>query len=151
MRLAILLAALSTLLPSALPAPTAPPTVTITNNCPFSVWITSVSGTPGPTEEVTSGTDWLEPEYFDGIGTAVKITREADSLWTNAPVLILGYTYKAGESIYYDLGTHAGYNFAGYTVKLQGAGGDVVWVGEPEPQDTMVFWRSSELTLGLCV
>jgi hypothetical protein len=131
---------------------TAVPVVTVKNHCSFPVYITSVGGTgsQGPTKETPPRGNWMENQYWSGTGTAVKVTRTVDGLYTGAPILILGYSYNAGVSLYYDLGLHGGNPFEGYNVKLSGAGGDNVWDPVPKPQQTRGYWGTSDLTLDIC-
>jgi len=128
------------------------PSVFVKNHCPFPVYITSVGlgGPRAPTQEISAGATWSEPQYWSGTGTALDITRYSDGLWASAPVLVLGYTYTPGTSIYYDINVHAGNPFPGGTVKLSGAGGDTWWNGEAQPPTTKSFLGETDLTLDLC-
>jgi hypothetical protein len=142
---------------SAIPAvPTsavASPDVILKNHCPFPVYVTSVGqgGPKAPTREILAGATWSEPQYWSGTGTALDITRYAEDIWTSAAVLVLGYTYKAGESIFYDINVHAGNPFPGATIKLSGAGGETVWNKDPQPPQTKAFFGETDLTLDLCL
>jgi hypothetical protein len=147
---------LTTLAPLAL-APTvlSAPSITIHNTCDFPVWVTSVSKTAGPTSAVAPATYWTQQEFYNGAGTAIKITRGAADLWTAQPVLQLSYTYKANESIYYGLSIAYGYAFAGEKVRVEGDAGKAVegiaWAGAvPGDEGTKSFFGSTGLTVHLC-
>ncbi|KAF2678236.1 hypothetical protein K458DRAFT_423190 [Lentithecium fluviatile CBS 122367] len=166
MRLSALFTTLAALAPTILALPTDPiepanasettakhasPDVIIRNHCPFPVFVTSVGKNVGPTREIIAGGVWTEPEYWSGIGTAIEFTRTFDGLYTDAPVLVLGYSYTAGVSIYYDLGLHAGNPFEGYNVRLSGKGGDNIWDPKPKPPSTKAWFGETDLLLDLCL
>jgi hypothetical protein len=131
------------------------PSVTIHNTCAFPVWVTSVSSTTGPTSSVAPSTYWTQEEFFNRVGTAVKITRGESDLWTARPVLQLSYTYKANESIYYGLSSANGFAFWGEKISVQGDAGKgapgIEWVGEPKPDQTLAYFGTTGLTVHLCV
>ena len=130
------------------------PSVTIHNTCSFPVWITSVSSTTGPTSSVAPSTYWTQEEFFNRVGTAIKITRGESDLYTGRPVLQLSYTFKANESIYYSLSTANGFAFWGENITVEGDQGKGVqgirWEGEPQPDQTWAFFGSTGLTVHLC-
>ncbi|KAF2130427.1 hypothetical protein P153DRAFT_395841 [Dothidotthia symphoricarpi CBS 119687] len=145
---------LSTLLPTlalALPS-TAYPFAILHNLCPFPIYLTS-SGVPAPPTLLPPLAYHLEEQYFSGTGTAIKITQTPDGLYTGAPTLHFSYTYTAGVSVYYDLSSHGGFDFEGWTLVLGGGKEDVVevvWEGEEEEQRTEVYWGETDLVLTLC-
>ena len=146
----------STLLNSLALAATAlaAPSIVVHNNCDYSVFVTSVSVTTGNTIELRPDNFWTEEEYFQGTGTAIKVTKTSDGLWTAKPALQLGYTYNKGQNIYYDLSTAYGYDFWGQNVTVRGDKGKDVpsidWYGVPKPNRTLVFVGETGLTLEVC-
>lgn len=132
----------------------AAPSVIVHNNCDFNIFITSVGQTTGNTTAVQPDTLWTEEEYFQGVGTAIKIALTDAALWTAKPVLHLSYTYKKNESIYYDLSTAYGFDFWGKKITLKGDEGknvpSIEWNGEPSPPHTYAFFGETGLTLEVC-
>lgn len=132
----------------------AAPSIVVHNNCDFSVFVTSVGITTGKTVEVHPDTLWTEEEYFQGTGTAIKVTKTSDGLWTGKPALQLGYTYNKSKNIYYDLSTAYGYDFWGKNITVRGDKGKDVppidWNGAPQPSNTLVFIGETGLTLEVC-
>ncbi|KAF2849855.1 hypothetical protein T440DRAFT_118288 [Plenodomus tracheiphilus IPT5] len=124
------------------------------NNCGYDVYITSVGTKPGVTKKLGNNSWWSEKQYYEGVGTAIKITSTATGLWEGKPVLHLSYTYDAGKSIYYDLSTAYGFDFAGKKLRVHGPEGkkveEIVWEGEPKPNHTAVYFGDTNLTLELC-
>ncbi|KAF3006628.1 hypothetical protein E8E13_007702 [Curvularia kusanoi] len=137
---------------SALAATTlAAPSVVVHNNCDFNLFVTSVGQTIGNTTTVQPDTRWTEPEYFQGIGTAIKIARSAAALWTAQPVLHLSYTYSKDKSLYYDLSTTYGFDFYGENITVTGDEGKDVqpieWHGTPGPVHTYSYFGETGLHL----
>lgn len=126
----------------------------VTNKCDFNVWVTSVSKTPGITNKLAPNSSWSEGQYFDETGTAIKITRSEKGLWEGKPVLTFAYSYHKGEEIYYDLSSHAGFDFWGKKLVLGGEkdkdAEEIVWNGEPKPNHTAHYWGQTDLELKLC-
>ena len=126
------------------------------NGCDFDVFITSVGISQSDTKKISPGIYWNEEQIIEsgGIGTAVKITRTDDGLWANKPVLHFSYSYDIGQTIYYDLSTHNGFDFWGKKLRIHGAEGkdvtEIVWNGEPKPNHTLVYVGDTDLTLELC-
>lgn len=133
----------------------AAPSVVVHNNCDFDIFVTSVGQTTGNTTKVQPDTRWTEEEYFQGIGTAIKIGRDVAALWTAKPVLHLSYTYKKNESIYYDLSTAYGFDFWGKKITVKGDEGkdvpSIEWNGAPGPIHTYNYSHGETgLTLEVC-
>lgn len=132
----------------------AAPSIVVHNNCDFSIFVTSVGATVGNTTEIRPDTLWTEEEYFQGIGTAIKITKTSNGLWTAKPALQLSYTYAKGQDIYYDLSTAYGFDFWGQNITVRGDKGKDVpsidWNGAPQPNHTLVYSGETGLTLEVC-
>jgi hypothetical protein len=94
-----------------------------------------------------------QDQWFDGItGTALKITRDPDGLWTSKPVLNFGYTVKNGET-WYDISMVNGYDFWGERIVLRGdveGVEEIVWDGEPGPVHVAHWVGEVNLTLEVC-
>lgn len=124
------------------------------NKCESAVWVTSVGATTGNTTMVPNGTYYSEKQYFEGVGTAIKITTTEKGLYDGQAVLHFSYTYAQNKSLYYDLSSINGFNFTGETLRVHGPDGgsveEIVWKGEPKPNHTAVFWGETNLTLELC-
>ncbi len=106
------------------------------------MYVTSVSSTIGATDQLVAGEYWSEEQYYNGTGTAIKITLTQDGLWTNKPVLVFAYTYQPNEPIYYSLSTANGFDFNGDLIQLLGTYENVtsiVWEGEPGPDHTVAY------------
>ncbi|KAH6633217.1 hypothetical protein C7974DRAFT_412230 [Boeremia exigua] len=133
----------------------AAPSIILHNNCDFDVFVTSVGKTSGNTTRVHPDVPWIEEEYFDGTGTAIKIGRTAAALWTAKPTLHLSYTYSRGQSLYYDLSTTYGFDFWGKKITVKGDDDKEVpsieWDGAPELiQHTQSYFGETGLTLEIC-
>jgi hypothetical protein len=124
------------------------------NNCDFTVWYAAVDSQPSSNmTQVPAGGYIYQEEWFDGkTGTAIKITRAADGLWTGKPVLNFGYTLTK-EELWYDLSSINGYDFWGKKITLTGNGKDaedITWDGAPGPSHIAHWTGQSDLTLTLC-
>jgi hypothetical protein len=144
--------ALSTL---ALAATTlAAPSIVVKNSCGSDVFVTSVGQTARDTVKVQPGKSWTEAEYFSGTGTAIKITKTADGLYTGKPTLHLSYTYKQAEPLYYGLSNAYGYDFKGQNITVTGDKGKDVpairWNDAAQPNNTLAYRGETGLTLQLC-
>lgn len=132
----------------------AAPSIVVHNNCDFSIFVTSVGTTAGNTTEVHPDTLWTEEEYFQGIGTAIKITRSAAALWTAKPTLHFSYTYNKGQNIYYDLSSAYGFDFWGMKLIVKGDEdknvSSIEWDGAPQPNHTLAYFGETGLTLEVC-
>ena len=130
--------------------------IVVHNNCNFTVWYTSVgSGDPPKPDDLPAGLWGTALQYHDGTGTAVKFTRTYDGIWANKPVLHFTYDYKKGESIYYGISTHNGFDFWGEKITLEGEEGkgaeEIVWDGVPGPDHTAAYLKGEiDLTFTLC-
>ncbi|KAI8935332.1 hypothetical protein NX059_007917 [Plenodomus lindquistii] len=149
MRLSALIASITLMAGTALAG-----TTFVHNKCGFDVYVTSVGATTSETMKLTNTSYWSEKQYFEGIGTAIKITTSPNALWESKPVLHFSYTYTKNVSIYYDLSTAFGFDFAGDKLRVHGPEGknveEIVWDGEPKPNHTAVFFGDTSLTLELC-
>lgn len=127
----------------------------IHNNCGYEVWVTSVSSgdIPQP-EHLEPGLYMVEGQYFDKTGTALKITKSKDGIYTGAAVLHFSYSYKAGQELYYGLSSHAGFDFWNEKITLGPLEGDsgttITWDGAPGPDYTAAFFGEKDLMLELC-
>jgi Blastomyces yeast-phase-specific protein len=77
----------------------------VMNDCPFNITLWSVdSQIHGPVTIQPRGGRYKEPFRHDPKtgGVAIKITREADGLFTGAPQLNFAYTLD-GDKVFYDL------------------------------------------------
>lgn len=132
----------------------ATPSVIVHNNCDFDIFVTSVGKTTGNTTKVQPDTLWTEEEYFQDIGTAIKIGRSAAALWTAKPTLHLSYTYTKGVSLYYDLSTAYGFDFWGKNITVKGDKDkdvpSIEWYGAPQPNHTLAYFGETGLTLEVC-
>jgi hypothetical protein len=132
----------------------AAPSIVVHNNCNFSIFVTSVGATSGNTTEVRPDTLWTEEEYFQNIGTAIKITKSAAGLWTAKPTLHFSYTYNKGKSIFYDLSTVYGFDFWGQKITVTGDKdkdvSEIKWDGTPKPNHTLSYFGETGLTLEIC-
>jgi hypothetical protein len=132
----------------------AAPLITVKNGCEFDVYVTSVGQKAGEPTKVQPNKSWTEAEYFSGTGTAIKITKTTDGLYTGKPTLHLSYTYKEGKDIYYDLSNAYGYDFGGQNVTVTGDEGKNVtairWNGAAQPSHTLYYAGETGLTLKLC-
>lgn len=130
------------------------PSIVVHNNCDFNIFVTSVGQATGNTTKVQPDTLWTEEEYFQGVGTAIKIGRTAAALWTAQPTLHLSYTYNKGKSIYYDLSTAYGFDFWGKNITVKGDKDKDVqpieWNGAPGPVHTLSYLGETGLTLEVC-
>ncbi|KAF2036655.1 hypothetical protein EK21DRAFT_105966 [Setomelanomma holmii] len=128
----------------------------IHNNCGYDVWYTSVGGTDAPApSKISSGSYIEEGQYFDKTGTAIKITKIENGIYTDAPVLHFSYSYKANVELYYDLSSAFGYVFWGEKITLgptEGVQGKVIeWDGAPGDSTTQShFGQDIDLILELC-
>jgi hypothetical protein len=143
--------ALSTL---ALAATTlAAPLITVKNNCKFDVYVTSVGKTAGQPTKVQPNKSWTEAEYFSGTGTAIKITKTANGLYTSEPTLQLGYTYTK-KDLYYSLNTVPKYGFPGQKITVKEDQGKkeptIQWNDAAQLSDTLYHAGETGLTLQLC-
>jgi len=126
------------------------------NKCDFDVWVTSVGVTQSDTKKLSPRDYWNEKQFLEspGVGTAIKITRSATGLYDNKPVLQLSYSYDAGKSIYYGLSSLNGFDFGGKKLRVHGTEGknveQIVWNGEPMPDQTLEYNGNTDLTLELC-
>lgn len=132
----------------------AAPSIVVHNNCDFDVFVTSVGQITGNTTKVQPDTLWTEEEYFQGIGTAIKIGRTAAALWTAKPILHLSYTYNKGVSLYYGLSTVYGFDFPNKKITVKGDKDkdvpSIEWDGAPQSGNTLAYFGETGLTLEVC-
>jgi hypothetical protein len=146
--------AILTTLALTLPSTHASASTTITNSCSFPVYY-ALTDSHAPTSMFVLDPDssTSSAQYFDGnTGTALKITRAANGLWTGAPVLNFGYTVKEGQT-WYDISTVYGYDFWGERVVLSGAeegSEEIVWEGAPGPVHVAHWFGDVDLVLEIC-
>ncbi|KAF1834373.1 hypothetical protein BDW02DRAFT_498520 [Decorospora gaudefroyi] len=131
-------------------------TASVHNKCNFPVWVTSVSDIQGEAKMLAPGSYYTETQQTaqDGVGTAIKITRTETGLYTSAPVLIFGYSYKEHAQLYYGLSTAFGFDFWDQKLRIHNTDGlhveEIIWMGEPKPDYTAAFLGAADLTLELC-
>lgn len=124
------------------------------NNCAFPVYYLPVdSNGPTTAQPIGPGGYLMQPQWFDGkTGTALKITKTPDGLWTGKPVLNFGYTVKDGAT-WYDISTINGFDFWGEKITLGGleeGTETIVWDGAPGPIKIAHYAGELDLTLELC-
>jgi hypothetical protein len=126
----------------------------VSNNCSFPVYYFPVDST-GPTtaQIIGPGGYLMQPQWFDNkTGTALKITKTADGLWTDKPVLNFGYTVKDGAT-WYDISTINGFDFWGEKITLEGnkEGAErIEWDGAPGPVKIAHYAGELDLVLEIC-
>ncbi|RAL16294.1 Bys1 family protein [Aspergillus homomorphus CBS 101889] len=150
-------------------------TATITNKCPFAIYLTPVSSTPSPAEiTLPPHQNYTEPYRHDPVtgGISLKLTTVAHGLYTGAAQTIFAYNYleDAGQ-VWFDLSDVFGDPFAGWRVRLgpifvnggnngtgngnngtgNGAAETIVWEDGVPPRGSQVRVVSSEVGLGLGV
>ncbi|KAF2020720.1 hypothetical protein BU24DRAFT_403801 [Aaosphaeria arxii CBS 175.79] len=151
---------LSTLLLLTTPTHATNSTILVKNNCPFPLYITSVSSTVGPTIPLGGGGGtWTEPQHKDPLtGIAIKVAVAQDALYASKPVLTFGYTVDYGvPDVYYDLTTTYGFaeELRGKKIAVKGDEGKgvpgITWEGAPPgEQQTKRFVGTTDLTLEVC-
>ena len=124
------------------------------NSCAFPVYYSPVDSTgPSATQTIAAGGYFVQTQWFDGkTGTALKITKTPDGLWTGKPVLNFGYTVKDGAT-WYDISTINGFDFWGEKTTLAGdkeGAETIVWDGAPGPIKIAHYAGELDLTLELC-
>lgn len=126
--------------------------VHIQSHLSYPIWITQVTadGSRGTTQFVDAYAYW-GIEQTDAVGVAIKVTPEEKDIDTPGKgVLILGYNKHPDGWIYYDLGVHLYYPFAGSRAKLAGPGGDNDWSdGQAHPQNTKGYYGKGDLWLDI--
>lgn len=124
------------------------------NKCDFDLWYAPVDSNP-PTKMIPlpSHTYITQDQWFDGnTGTALKITKTEDGLWTGAPVLNFGYTIKDGVT-WYDLSTINGFDFSGKKITLIGdqeGSEQIIWDGAEGPVKIAHWSGDIDLSLTIC-
>jgi len=124
------------------------------NYCDFPVYYRQVDGNgtvPAPVK-LESKASTTEAQFFHVSGTSIKFTKTPNGIYESKPTLQFAYTYKAGESIYYSLGTDYGYDFYGQKITLGGNGAPwIIWDNVPGPVHTAAYvWGEVDLELTLC-
>ncbi|PYH45016.1 Bys1 family protein [Aspergillus saccharolyticus JOP 1030-1] len=159
----------TTATPSNPPAVTTPPksNATITNNCPFPIYLTVVSSSAtSPPPEITLGRNstYTEPYRHDAPtgGISLKLTTVAHGLYTGAPQTIFAYTYvESTNQVWFDLSDVFGDPFRGFRVRLRpvasggGGGAEIVWEDGVPPRSggsqVRVVAGDVGVGLGVCV
>ncbi|KAF2704412.1 hypothetical protein K504DRAFT_506898 [Pleomassaria siparia CBS 279.74] len=123
----------------------------IRNQCPFTVYITSVDITNSSTVAIASGGSWSEPQrYIPGVGIAIKIGTSA----TAEDLIQFAYTAYPSPWIYYDLNAAPKLDplFEGQSLVLSGSAPDapvIEWNGLA-PSGTSAYWADTDLVFTLC-
>lgn len=129
----------------------------VVNNCPFEVTVWSVGSTASdPTTLAASGGKYSEQFVVDkkSGGRTLKITRDADGLYTGKPQT--NYAYNLDNSrVWYDLNDVFGDAFDGHKVILSPDNGycpSVVWDKGVSPEGSQIrnCDADSNVTLSLC-
>ncbi|TID17727.1 bys1 domain-containing protein [Venturia nashicola] len=147
-----------TLLATAAPLASAIGAAVVKNSCPFPVYLSAVGATASPVQTLPpAGGSFSEAPFFVDPktgGRTIKITREADGLFTGKPQLNFAYTLD-GANVWYDLSNVFGDAFAGYKIveKSVDAGcGVIVWPAGANPggPQVKVCGSGSDVVLELC-
>jgi hypothetical protein len=123
----------------------------VTNNCADPIYVWSVGGSAGAQTTIKPQHAYTEPYRVDDQtgGVALKITTEANGLYSNAPQLILAYALDLQtQRLYYDLSEKFGSPFRGHDVRLfaQGAGDE----GQAEAE-AVIIWKNGVQPPGMRV
>ncbi|QPH02770.1 hypothetical protein C2857_006987 [Epichloe festucae Fl1] len=129
---------------------------TVKNNCAFPVTVWSVGSELSPGSTIKKGESYSERFARDpeAGGRALKITREADGLFTGKPQTVFAYHLRDG-AVCYDLSDVFGDAFAGHRL-VEGAADtscpSIVWPEGTPPAGSQVknCHHGADVTLTLC-
>lgn len=130
-----------------------PNSVKVINNCEFSVYNWLVASDTTDQGVIHPGEQQVNPQLHDpAIGSAIKISTQANSLYTDRPIFHLSYN-QVGDMLYYDLSSSGGIDEAwnGQQITLTGTPNDfktLVWTGTPT--GTKAYHGHTDVTLTLC-
>jgi hypothetical protein len=147
-------------------APQALGNAIVTNNCADPIYVWSVGGSASAQTTIKPQHAYTEPYRVDDQtgGVALKITTEANRLYSNAPQLILAYALDLQtQRLYYGLSEKFGSPFRGHDVRLfaQGGGDEgqadadaeavIVWKNGVQPPGMRVLVLDPQRDLNLTV
>ncbi|PYH85001.1 hypothetical protein BO82DRAFT_425524 [Aspergillus uvarum CBS 121591] len=146
-----------------------PANATITNQCPFPIYLTAVSSsssssTTPPEILLASNASYTQPYHHDPHtgGISLKLTTIPNGLYTGAAQTIFAYSYleRTGQ-VWFDLSDVFGDPFKGFRVRLGPLGGtgstggngtdSIVWEDGVPPRGSQVRVVGCEVGLGLGV
>ncbi|PYI18418.1 hypothetical protein BO99DRAFT_423145 [Aspergillus violaceofuscus CBS 115571] len=125
-----------------------PANATITNQCPFPIYLTAVSSLTPPEVLLGVNASYTHPYHHDPQtgGISLKLTTVPNGLYTGAAQTIFAYTYleRTGQ-VWFDLSDVFGDPFRGFRVRLGpmplgGNGTDaIVWEDGVPPRGRMEY------------
>jgi hypothetical protein len=129
----------------------------VVNNCNFDATAWSVdSKIKGPINLKAKGGTYEETFHRDSVtgGIAIKVTRDADGLYTGAPQLNYAYSLD-GSQVWYDLSSVFGDAFPGRKLVEKSANSNcpsIVWADGTPPKGSQVkvCAADKDVTLTLC-
>lgn len=129
----------------------------VLNSCPFPIYLSAVGSEASPVQTISpSGGTFNEAFTLDPKtgGRTIKVTREADGLFTGKPQLNFAYTLD-GANVWYDLSAVFGDAFAGYKVvekSVDPGCGVIEWGSGVSPGGSQVktCGSGSDVVLELC-
>jgi len=145
------------LLTAALPFTSAIGNARVINSCAFPITLWSVgSSVSVPSTLAPFGGSYAEPFTVDPQtrGRTIKITFDADGLYTGKPQTSFAYSLD-GDSVWYDLSDVFGNAFSGYKIKersMDGTCGVIEWTNGVPPAGSQVKKCGSgkDVVLELC-
>lgn len=145
------------LLATAAPIVSAVGSAKVLNSCTFPVYLSAVGSEASAVQTIPqSGGTFAETFFLDPKtgGRTIKVTREADGLFTGKPQLNFAYTLD-GANVWYDLSNVFGDAFAGYKLvekSVDGACGVIEWAAGSNPGGSQVktCGSGSDVVLELC-
>ncbi|EUC37495.1 hypothetical protein COCCADRAFT_22870 [Bipolaris zeicola 26-R-13] len=127
------------------------------NKCDFPVWVTSVQGQAGQTQNIPPGSTFSEEQRNPdrGTGVSIQVTTTEPGPNNPQPILILGYSWSNVTGLYYSLSTVNGFAFKGKKLRIHNTEGkpveQILWYGEPKPDYTAAYLKGeADITLELC-
>ncbi|KAJ5182426.1 hypothetical protein N7492_000042 [Penicillium capsulatum] len=128
----------------------------IKNNCDHTVYAWSVGSSVGPAQTIESGKSYTEQLRHDPVsgGISLKITKEADGLYTGKPQTNFAYTLDS-ERVWYDLSDVFGDPFSGKSLLVKPSVvscPNICWAEGVSPggSQTKDCESSADITLNLC-
>ncbi|KAF2634219.1 hypothetical protein P280DRAFT_414278 [Massarina eburnea CBS 473.64] len=118
----------------------------VLNKCPFTIYAWSVSSSVGNQQTIATGGTFSEAFHHDDQtgGIAIKITKEADGLYTGAPQQIFSYSLDTA-TVWYDLSTAFGEPFSGSHITVtQDGSRSIDWPTGSNPGGSQVKAGVSE-------
>lgn len=127
--------------------------LTVSNKCSFPVYHWLVASNTTDLGVIEAGEQKQSTQLHDPtIGSAIKISTEANSLYTETPIFHFSYN-QVGEMLYYDLSSSGGIDAKWKEKKISLTGDKtdfetIVWAGEPT--GTKAYHGHADLKLTLC-